>query len=148
MKTLNDANIELLPFNDAMHSKGTIRELLRRSLEPYKLTYLVHESYVEITTMEFATLNPVARYYNLSFVLPDNKLQVDVIQAIESSVDPDCWANAGGDSTIFSIGPVLVVRTIEVNHLEVEQLLSQLSQHLVPDNDRQLPVTQPNGIKN
>lgn len=146
-RAIEDNAMELASMKGANQSKGTLREFLRRSLEPNQLTYIVHESYVEITTVEIAKISPVVRYYNLSFVLPDNQLRASVIQAIESSVNPDTWQNAGGDSSIFPIGPLLVVSTTEANHLEVEQLLSQLSEQLGTGNGRQ-PGAAPIGLKN
>ncbi len=129
-RSLEDSGLDLESLPASVSGKGAIRELLQRALKPHDLSYIVHESYIEITSKERAESNPVVRYYNLSFVLPDNRLQNSVIAAIQSSISPNAWLDAGGESTIVPIGPMLVIRTTEENHLEVEQLLSQLTQQL------------------
>lgn len=114
---------------------GTLRDFLRRTLEPFNMTYRVHENYIEITSTEYADNNPIIRYYDLSYVLDNNSLIMSLISTIESSISPDSWVNGGGDSSIVPIGNLLVIGTTETNHLEIERLLAQLARRSEPSND-------------
>ena len=114
---------------------GPVRDFLRRTLEPFNLTYRVHENYVEITSTEYADNNPIIRYYDLSYVLDNNSLLTSLISTIESSISPESWVNSGGNSSMVTIGNLLVIGTTETNHLEIERMLAQLARRSEPSND-------------
>jgi hypothetical protein len=106
---------------------GPLRELLRRALEPLKLTYIVHENSVEITTIDAASSRPVIRHYDLGYIQSDSKNLASIIATIEQAVEPDTWINSGGNGSIMPIGQLLVVSTTEKAHLGIEKLLYRLS---------------------
>ncbi len=104
-----------------------VRETLRRALEPLKLTYIVHENTVEITTIDIAKGRPVLRYYDLGYVQPDSKNIASIVSTIEQAVEPETWLVSGGTGSIMPIGQLLVVSATEKAHLGIEKLLYRLS---------------------
>lgn len=106
---------------------GPLRELLRRALDPLKLTYIVHENSVEITTIDAASSRPVIRHYDLGYIQSDSKNLASIITTIEQAVEPDTWINSGGYGAIIPIGQLLVVSATEKAHLGIEKLLYRLS---------------------
>ncbi len=127
-----EADSEIAPVRKF---SGPVRDFLRRTLEPFKLTYRVHENYIEITSTNMAESYPIIRYYDLSYVLDNNSLLNDLINTIQSSIEPDSWVSNGGTSSIVPIGNLLVISTTETNHLEIERLLAQLARRSQPSND-------------
>lgn len=106
---------------------GPLRELLRRALDPLKLTYIVHENSVEITAIDAASSRPVIRHYDLGYIQSDSKNLASIITTIEQAVEPDTWINSGGYGAIIPIGQLLVVSATEKAHLGIEKLLYRLS---------------------
>jgi len=106
----------------SMEAEGRIRELLRRLLQSNGLEYIVHESCIEITSSEHAASAPSLRYYDLSFVFPSNKNELELIGSIQNSI-----LQGGGLGSISRVGPMLVASTTERSHHQIEVLLFNLS---------------------
>ena len=106
----------------SMESEGRIRELLRRLLQSNGLEYIVHESCIEITSSKHAASAPSLRYYDLSYILPSNKNELELIGSIQNSI-----LQRGGLGTISMVGPMLVASTTERSHHQIEVLLFNLS---------------------
>jgi serine/threonine protein kinase len=100
--------------------------------DPHELTYRVCEGYIEITSKAEAIKNPALRFYDLSYVVRDNSRLAEILNAIYTSVDPNSWEQNGGSCTCVPVGQILVVRTSETNHLEIERLLARLSVNQPP----------------
>ncbi len=97
------------------------RDIIRQVLEPLNLTTVVKGEALLVTNKKnSANIN---RYYDLSFIFPNNTVTNDLIQAIEMSITPDTWLNAGGTSTMSMVGSVLVVRANEETQEELANLL-------------------------
>ena len=97
------------------------RDIIRQVLEPLNLTTVVKGEALLVTNKKYSS--NINRYYDLSFIFPNNTVTNDLIQAIETSITPDTWLNAGGTSTISMVGSVLVVRANEETQEELANLL-------------------------
>lgn len=104
------------------------RELLRIVCDSVDAGYIVREKSIEICSQEYALRNPVTRYYDLKQVLGSSRSVKQVVNVVQTIVE------SGGDSQaidampVSMLGSVLMVRTTERNHVEIEQLLSILSE--------------------
>ena len=97
------------------------RDIIRQVLEPLNLTTVVQGEALLVTNKKnSANIN---RYYDLSCILPNNTVTNDLIRAIETSITPDTWLNAGGTSSMSMVGSVLVVRANEETQEELTNLL-------------------------
>jgi type II secretory pathway component GspD/PulD (secretin) len=97
------------------------RDIIRQVLEPLNLTTVVKGEALLVTAKKNSS--NINRYYDLSFIFPNNTVTNDLIQAIEMSITPDTWLNAGGTSTMSMVGSVLVVRANEETQEELANLL-------------------------
>ena len=124
---------------------GPLREILRRALDPVNLTYRVCEGYLEITTKSDAIENPSMRFYDLGYIASSSKSLNEILNAITTSIDPDSWDESGGNCTRVPVGQILVIRTSEINHVEIEKMLARLSLSKVtaePLRDLSVPIPQ------
>lgn len=112
-----------VPVN--ISGKGPIRELLRRILSPLGLTYIVCEDYIEITTADEALSRPVLRTYDLAHVMSDNQSLNELLNCIQNNIAPEYWES--GDSSLGSIGSLLIVRATEEVHYEISKLLASVA---------------------
>jgi hypothetical protein len=97
-----------------------VRSILLLMLKPMDLCFQVENEVLRITSREKAG---AIRYYDMSFLMPDDSMMPSLVRLIESTISPDEWHNAGGTSTIQVFGSMLVVRTHEENHIAIEELL-------------------------
>jgi hypothetical protein len=104
---------------------NVIQEVLMRTLDQQGLAYRVFDHHIHITTKSAASDYTGIRYYDMAYVQPNNKLTREIMLAIENSIDPDHWANNGGTGRLFSVGQLLIVRTTENYHLEIERMLAR-----------------------
>lgn len=105
--------------------KGSVREFVRRIGNALELTYVIHESTVEITTQDNAASKPNVRFYDLSFVLPNSANAQALVIAIEKTVSPDDWQN--GDASIALVGSMMIVSAVDTVHQRIEVMLHQLA---------------------
>jgi hypothetical protein len=108
-----------------LEANGPLRLVLKRMLEPLGCDYIVQEGYLEITSIDDARVLTNLRTYDLTTILPNNSHSDDLMRVIENSISPDKWES--GDASMAIFGSVMVVRASEGIHLEVEQLLSSLT---------------------
>jgi hypothetical protein len=122
------------------------KSVLKLILEPLQLTYVIDNEVMTITSRH-ASAN-VVRYYDLSFVLPDNSICHELNQLIETIVAPDSWQMAGGTCSEIVFGSMLVVSAPEDVQDSVEELLrniaAQPKQNMKPQ--RPLPNQKHNGL--
>lgn len=104
---------------------GSVREFIRRIGDALELTYVIHESTVEITTRDNAATKPNVRFYDLSFVLPNSANTQALVLAIERTVSPVDWQN--GDASIAIVGSMMIVSAVDNIHQRVEVMLHQLA---------------------
>jgi uncharacterized membrane protein YgcG len=112
-------------------SEMPINEALQVILEPLNLTYEIRESFVKVTTKDYA--KKAIRYYDLAVVLNEPNVIGDITSTIMKVVDED-WAIVPGNSaSISTIGSMMIVRCSEEAHQEIEKLLSELEK-IQPEN--------------
>ncbi len=109
----------------------SVREFLRRAFRIAEtnggLAYTVQENGLEITSAEAANRCPAIRYYDLSYVLPNDSHLPSVMNAIMQTVEPDTWAQAGGTNTISPVGSMLIIACGEPAHQKIEVMLSKVA---------------------
>jgi len=108
-------------------ASGAAREILRRLIEPLGMAFIVHESNIEITSVEDSRLRPTIRHFDLSFVLNDNRAAQSLMDTIVETIDPALWATNGGNCSLTRVNSVLVVSAPESVHQRIEVFLYQLS---------------------
>jgi hypothetical protein len=121
-----------------IQGSSSIRELLRRTLEPHVLTYRVTESTIEITSEDAAHRQPSLRCYDLAYILPNASHTDSLVNTIQQSIDPDYWLSAGGTASITVVGSMMVVSAADTTHQQLEILLINLSR-MNPKNAEQTP---------
>ena len=102
-----------------------LRDIMVQVLEPLQLTYVIEMESIRITSQK--TSANAMRFYDLSAILPDNGITSELIAGIENMVKPDSWIDAGGTSTLRTIGSMLVVSAPNETQLEIERFLQEIS---------------------
>lgn len=106
-------------------TKGSLRSVLRRILDPLNLDYVVHEDYLEITSGNGAPYTVLA--YNLAHVADNSSEGESIFSAIKSMVNLDEWGQGGGNASCHLVGSVLLVKVSERAHEEIETVLALLN---------------------
>jgi len=101
------------------------RDIIRQVLEPLNLTTVVKGEALLVTNKKISA--NINRYYDLSFILPNNTVTNDLIHAIEALITPETWVNAGGTSMMSMVGSVLVVRANEETQEELATFLREIA---------------------
>lgn len=107
-----------------VRKEARVRDILRQVLQPLSLTIKVDLEAIVVTNRKNSA-NDI-RFYDLSFILPDNGVTVDLIRAIETMIEPDSWIAAGGTSTILTVGSVLIVNAPQDTQDGIENLLREV----------------------
>lgn len=102
-----------------------VRDVLMQVLEPLQLTYLIEREAIFITSKK-TSANQI-RYYDLSYLFPDNGLTSELMTSIEMMVSPDQWQNAGGTSSMVTVGSMLVISAPEETQLAIEVMLREIA---------------------
>jgi hypothetical protein len=105
----------------SLSGRGPTRELLRRLLSPLDLGYIVREDYIEITSFDAVQGEPVLRTYDLAHVMPNNQGVKELLLCIQTTIEPHMWEQ--GETTLSTLGSLLVVRAPENVHHEISKLL-------------------------
>lgn len=111
----------------SIKATGSKHELLSRICEKYTAAYVVRDKSIDIVSERFAANHPTLRYYDLSFFLSDNSQVQSILSAISQIAFRPSEAKFGVSHTYSLVDSVLIVRTTEAAHLQVERLLAQLS---------------------
>lgn len=127
LQRIDEEGISFEECRGLLAGEGPLRDLLMRTLDQQGLAYRVLDHHIQVTTKDAANANPTIRYYDLAYVQTDNSLLEGIMNAITRSVDPENWINNGGEGNLAAIGQLLVVRTTEASHLEIEKMLARLS---------------------
>jgi hypothetical protein len=106
MAALKQAEIPYDSPITANLKKLSVRTLLRAILADVGLTYTIRDDAIEITTPQRARETVVTRVYYVGDLLGDvPELRpfwaVELINLIQSTVDPQSWQRNGGAGTIF-----------------------------------------------
>jgi len=110
-----------------LHTKGSLRSILRRILDPLNLDHIVREDHLEITSRVGAISKGPVLSYNLAHVANISSEGESIVSTIKSMVQPDEWGQGGGNASCHLIGSVLLVKASEGMHEEIERLLAQLN---------------------
>lgn len=119
--------------------KGSVREFIRRIGDALELTYVIHESTVEITTRVDAATKPNSRFYDLSFVLPNSTNAPALVLAIETTVRPKVWID--DEASIAIVGSMMIVSADDSVHQEIEIMLDQLAKMNPANASQSSPAT-------
>lgn len=124
-KAFEEENItpdEPITFNlDNARAVNAIELILR----PLQLTYEVGNEVMMITSKQVKA--NITRYYDLSSILPDNRLSGEIVELIQEMVASDSWAIVGGVSKLRMFGSILVVNAPDETHLAIAELLRAIA---------------------
>jgi len=123
-KSLEEETVTTEDPVTATRKETRVRDILKQILEPKYLTFKVEGGALYITNKKW--LANVVRCYDLSYVFPDNTLTLDLIAAIENVISPDSWLNAGGTSTMVTVGSMLIVSAPHTTQDEIAALLREI----------------------
>ncbi len=123
-KALEDENITPDEPITIARKDAKVRDVLMQILDPLQLTYVIEYEVIRITSKK-TSANQV-RYYDLSFIFPDNGLTSELMTSIEMMVAPDQWQVAGGTSSMVTVGSMLVISAPEETQLAIEVLLREI----------------------
>lgn len=144
-KAMEDENITPDEPITIERKDAKVRDVLIEILEPLQLTYVIEHEVIRITSKK--TRANQIRYYDLSFIFPDNGLTSELMTAIEMMVSPDQWMNAGGTSSMVTVGSMLVISAPEETQLAIEGLLREIGKqtpaNLKPRVFLDKPVSKP-----
>ncbi len=107
----------------------TLRSVLNLLLRDLKLTYLVKDEVLMITSPERADAFLEARVYAFPRQSP---AQMDALVKLIREMDPESWSDSGGPGYIGVYGHGLLVRQTQKVHEQIHQVLHQL-QYLKED---------------
>ncbi len=130
-----------------------VRDALKEVLLPLKLTYVIRNEVVLITTLDEASKTMEVRVYPIGDLIhhPDPLADdvkdeaVDLIEVIERSCRPGSWDTVGGPGSIkcFSQPEALILSQSAEVHEEIAKLLSDLRKQ-----DREHPRPDPAKSRN
>lgn len=103
------------------------RNLLRRILREFDLTYIVQEGSLEIVDLDYAKKNPTLHRYDLSYVTSNSNEANALKGTIMSVIEPNEWSVYGGNCSMGLFGPILHVRATEEMHHQIATLISKIS---------------------
>jgi serpin B len=117
-------------------SNTPARSALKLILEPLQLTWLIRHEVLIVTTAAKAGELLEARVYDMTDVAPKYRIERGAIrydlraisQAIESTIQPDCWDAGNQQIPVFHSGGicVLVIRQTQAIHEEIAAFLEDL----------------------
>ena len=85
--------------------------------------------------------------YDLSYILPDNSLITELLGSIETMVKSHEWQSVGGNSSMTTVGSMLLINAPDDTHLELASLLRAISKqspaNLKPRVFLDMPASKP-----
>ena len=124
-KALEEESITLDEPVTIHRKDAMVRHILNQVLEPLQLTYRIDLEAVFITSKK-TSANEMG-FYDLSCIFPDNGMNTELISGIEAMVSPDNWMAAGGNSSMKTVGSMLVISAPYETHLAVQRFLQGVS---------------------
>lgn len=125
--SLKNADIDLTQTK-SLSGSGTTFVMLKRFLDRFHASFIVHDADLEIVAAEYAQQHPVLRYYELSLIQPGNQSLPEIVVAIEQCGQADLWSSVGGGPfTLSHVDSMLLVKADESTHYQIQQLLSQFN---------------------
>lgn len=120
-----------------------VKNILTMMLEPLQLTYIIEYEMVRITSKK--TSANELRFYDLSYLFPDSSLTLELLSGIESTIAPDQWQTAGGNSNIRTVGSMMLVNATQEIHFAVERFLFEVSKQSPANFKPRTLVEKPTG---
>lgn len=108
----------------SIRADGSLREILRRILEPLGGTFVVHESCITICDVDSENAGAL-RVYDLSQGFSISL--EEIIVTIKSAIAPDSWRENGGSSEMIISDNLLLVHAQEYQQHQIAVLLYRLS---------------------
>ncbi len=133
-KALEDAGVSSdTPVEMSLPSL-TPRTALERLLDQHDLCYRIFPEYILVTTRDDPEVSFI-RYYDMAHFIASSRTIPDVVKAICSSIENVNWDVNGGSDTISTVGSIMVVRTSEKAHRQIERFLAEISK-MSPNNQK------------
>ena len=107
----------------------SLRSVLNLMLRDLKLTYLIKDEVLMITTSDRADSFLESRVYAFP---QQSAAQMDSLVKLIREMDPESWSDSGGPGYIGVYGHGLLVRQTQKVHEQIHQVLHQL-QYLKQD---------------
>ncbi len=119
-----------------------VRDILALVLEPLQLTYIIEYEIVRVTSKK--TSANELRFYDMSYLLPDSSLTLELLSGLESSIAPVDWQSAGGNCSMRTVGSMLLISAPQDVHFAVERFLYELSKQPPANFKPRVLVEKPN----
>jgi hypothetical protein len=117
------------PVTRTLHNIS-LRSALKLTLEPLKLTWMIRDEVLMVTTTEAADRHLVMCVYNVQGLVDDTDPEAmdGLIDAITACAAPDSWSeNGGGQANIRPLKPgLLVISQTPAHHEEVKGLMEKI----------------------
>lgn len=124
-------------------AKKSARDHLQLLLKQVALDFLVRDEVLQITTPEDVEFQLDTRIYDTRQLIAATGISADdLVNLIESSVQPQSWDSSGGPGSVKPFRNLLIVSHIERVHEEIEKLLAKLSKRTSTSNPA--PASQKN----
>lgn len=123
-KALDEAGIGTDAPITARLKEISLKSALNLMLEPLRLTPVVHEGVLLVTTGDRAEEMHKVRVYSVGDLLgadPDA-----LVRAVTASIARDRWAEVGGQGSILVFDELLIVGQTDSVHEQIERLIGEL----------------------
>jgi hypothetical protein len=128
---LSDEGVQLDSPISLQLADVTLRSALRLILDPLKLTTIIEDEVLTVTTAQRAGENLDTRVYDVRKLVFRNDY-TQLIETITSCVQPESWDEVGGPGSVreYRVAEAVVVRQTEDVHDEIASLLRELDRNL------------------
>jgi hypothetical protein len=123
------------------------RSLLGSVLRDSGLTLAIHGERLEVTTYEVADENLLSRIYWLDGLGEYNRRSDELMKLLRTNIEPDCWEELGGVSTMISVyfshpnrTGIIAATTLDVHGLIEKYLDTLRASNLGPDQFEDSPA--------
>jgi hypothetical protein len=134
------------PVNIAL-SEVSARSLFELMLRDSGLTLAIHGERLEVTTYEVADENLLSRIYWLDGLGEYNRRSDELMKLLRTNIEPDCWEELGGVSTMISVyfshpnrTGIIAATTLDVHGLIEKYLDTLRASNLGPDQFEDSPA--------
>jgi hypothetical protein len=124
-KRLEEAGIDVDKPVTLNAPEGPARLMLELVLEPLKLTYLIREEVLQITTPEDSESQLITRIYDVRPLLATTFNYDSLPKLIEDTIEQSSWATVGGPGSTHIFQDLLIVGQTEQVHRQLEQWLDR-----------------------
>ena len=113
-------------ISDSACCEQPVRSALNFLLHVRDLDWIIRDESVTITTRTAADQKLETAVYDVSNLVAEDNGLTDLIDAIQSTIEPSAWESLGGEGSLRAVGNLLVIRQSQRMHDEVALLLVKL----------------------